>query len=130
MIEAVQAIQSAIDIVGKLRDLSKKVGDAHFKMLLADLTSDLAEAKLNAANLKTELAMLRDENSELRARLSCRDGGEPTVVDDVYRFEGDDSSYCTACYDVHRRKVRLKRMVGDWAAFGTWECPSCKATYG
>ncbi|WP_181951800.1 hypothetical protein [Sphingobium fluviale] len=126
MIEAVQAIQNAIDIVVKLRDLSKKVGDANFKMLLADLSSDLADAKLDAASLKAELARLRDENSELKARLTQRDSDKPSAVDEVYRFEGDDNSYCTACYDVHERKVRLRRMTGEWTVFGAWECPSCK----
>lgn len=130
MIESVQAIQSAIEIVGKLRDASKAINDAEFKQHLADLMDQLSDAKLQASVLRSDLAAVRDENTELKARLAQRDAGRPTVVNEVYRFEGDDSSYCTACYDVHHRKVRLRRMTGDWAVFGDWECPSCKATYG
>lgn len=50
------AIQSAIEIAGKLRDLSKKVEDADFKMLLVDLSDKLADAKLEVATLKADLA--------------------------------------------------------------------------
>ena len=56
MLEAVQALQSSIEIVGRLRSLSKKIEDAEFKMLLADLSSGLGDAKLEVANLKVELA--------------------------------------------------------------------------
>ena len=130
MIEAVQAIQSAINIVGKLRDLSKKVGDADFKMLLADLSCDLADAKLDTANLKAEMAALREENTELRARIETRENSKPKLVDSVYQFEGDEGHYCTACHDTTQRRVRVSEQKGPFAKLGKWICPLCKATYG
>lgn len=130
MIEAIQAIQTSIEIVGKLRELSKKVSDTDFKMLLADLSSELGDAKLEAANLKSELAFLRQENRDLKQRLEQRDNGKPIYADGVYRFEGEDGHFCTSCFDTEQRKIRLRELTGAFKAFGKWECPSCKATFG
>ena len=86
--DVIAALQNSIEIAGKLRALSKKVEDADFKMLVADLFSQLADAKLDAANLKTELADARtqalkelqgqldktkQENESLRSRLRARE---------------------------------------------------------
>ena len=54
--ELLESVSSAITIVGKLRELSKMVADADMKMLLADLSGELADTKLAAANLKADLA--------------------------------------------------------------------------
>jgi len=72
MVDVVQAIQSAIEIVGRLRNLSKKIDEAEFRMLLADLSGDLADAKVEVAALKVEIARLTEQNQELAARLAQR----------------------------------------------------------
>ena len=130
MLEAIQALQSSIEIVGRLKSLAKKVENAEFKMLLAELSGDLGNAKLEVANLKVELASLREENERLKEAAVIRSAGQPAVVDDVYSFPGQEGLFCTACYDVNRRQVRVKALAGAFTAFGKWECPSCKATYG
>ena len=130
MLEAVQALQSSIEIVGRLRSLSKKIEDAEFKMLLADLSSGLGDAKLEVANLKVELASLREENERLREAASTRSAGKPAVVEDAYSFPDQEGLFCTACYDVKRQQVRVKALTGAFTVFGKWECPSCKAAYG
>ena len=58
MVNGVYAIQSAIDITGRLRNLSKKIEDSNFKMLLADLLGELADAKVKVAQLQGDLAKL------------------------------------------------------------------------
>ena len=130
MLEIAQSIQSSIEIVGKLRELSKKVGDADFKMFLADLSSELGDAKLEAANLKSELAKLREENAGLRERINRRERGRPILDDSVYCFEGENGHFCTSCYDTKQSKIRVKLLTGPFKTFGKWECPSCKATFG
>jgi hypothetical protein len=130
MIEIVQSLQSSIEIVGKLRELSKKIEDADFKMFLADLSSELGDAKLEVANLKAELASLREDNAALRERVERREAVRPTLDDSVYRFDGDDGHYCTACFDVRQSKVRVRLLTGAFTAFGKWECPACKTTFG
>jgi hypothetical protein len=127
MVDAVQAIQAAIEMVGRLRNLSKKMEDAEFKMLLADLSGDLADAKVEVASLKVEIARLTQENQALAERLAQRDASKPTFSDGAYRFEGEEGHFCTACFDVRQRRVRLTRLEGSFRTFGRWECPSCKA---
>jgi hypothetical protein len=56
--EVIESIQAAISVVSKLRELSKKLENAEIKMLIADLSNDLADAKLHAANVKSEMAHL------------------------------------------------------------------------
>lgn len=130
MIELIQSLQSSIEIVGKLQELSKKLEDADFKIFLADLSSELGDAKLDVANLKSELALLQQENAALRERIKRRDVEKPIFEDSVYRFDGDEGHYCTSCFDVKQSKVRVRLLTGAFKAFGKWECPACKATFG
>jgi len=68
--DLVAAIQHSIDIAGKLRALTKKIEDADFTMLVADLSNGLADAKLEVANLKGELAEAKTNLlTELQGRL-------------------------------------------------------------
>lgn len=129
MVDVFQAIQSAIAIVDRLRNLSRKIEDAEFRMLLADLSGDLADAKVEVAGLKIEVAKLTQENQELAARLAQRDSAKPIFSEGVYRFEGEDGHFCTACFDVRQRRVRLTPLQGAFTTFGRWECPSCKALF-
>lgn len=46
-----------------------------FKNLLADLSSELADVKLEAASLKKKLTALQDENALLMSRSGFRGGG-------------------------------------------------------
>jgi hypothetical protein len=129
-VDIIPAIQSAISIVQKLRELNQKVGDADMKMLLADLSNELADAKLEAARLKTMLADLEEENGQLKHLKGSGDLASPNYDGTVYRVEGDQSAFCPGCYDTKKAMVRLTKQEGHWKAFGEWECPSCKNTYG
>lgn len=42
--DIIALLQQALDVSNKLRDLAKRVGDADFKMLVADLNSALGDA--------------------------------------------------------------------------------------
>ncbi|MFZ2634337.1 MAG: hypothetical protein WA081_18495 [Desulfosalsimonadaceae bacterium] len=127
MTDIVAAIQSAIEIVGRLRALSRKVEDAEFKMLLADLSGDLADAKLEMANLKFELAEAKQRLQAAESKLQQRETLKPMLTDGAYSFDGDAGHYCTACFDTKGQKVRLTSLPPDFRDFGKWECPACKA---
>lgn len=127
MTDVVAAIQSAIEIVGRLRTLSKKVEEAEFKMLLADLSSDLAEAKLEVANLKFELADMKQHLQAAESKLQQRESLRPILMDGAYSFDGDTGHYCTACFDTKDKKVRLTRLPPDFCDLGKWQCPACQA---
>lgn len=130
MSDIVTAIQSSIEIVSRLRKLSKKIEDAEFKMLIADLSSELADAKLEAANLKIELAQLKEQHQEQALLLARRAIEKPIVCEGAYQFEGDTGFFCTACYDVHQRKVRVSLLSSPFSEMAKWECPSCHALLG
>lgn len=127
MADAVAAIQQAIDIVGKLRALSKKIEDADFKMFLADLSGELADAKLEVANLKVELAKMVDEKMELSRRLAERATEVPVLKDGAYAFEGQEGLFCTACFDANGKKIRVTAVSSHFRFAGKWKCPSCSA---
>ncbi|HRQ59641.1 MAG TPA: hypothetical protein PLN31_19665 [Azoarcus taiwanensis] len=128
--DVISSLQSAIDIVSKLRNLSKKIEDADFKMLLADLAMELADAKLEMANLKTMLATTIEENERLKRSLNQRSSAKPNLIEGAYSFEGEDGAFCTACWDTKQQQVRVTEQSGPFRRFGKWRCPSCQATFG
>jgi hypothetical protein len=130
MNDIVTAIHASIEIVNRLRKLSKKIEDAAFKMLLAGLSNELADAKLDAANLKIELAQLKEQHQEQALLLERRSTEKPIVCEGAYQFDGDSGFFCTACYDVRQQKVRVTALPSPFSEMGTWQCPSCQAILG
>ena len=130
MVDLVSSISTAIDIVKKLRELGKKVSEADFKMLLADLTSELGDAKLSAANLKIELAEAKGHIQELERQLTQRISTEPELHEGAYVFGDSGRHYCTGCYDTTGRKILLNERSGHGRLFGRWKCPACDKSFG
>ena len=130
MVDVVASIQHAIEIAGKLRALSKKIEDADFKILVAELSGELADAKLEVADLKIKLAKAIEANQALTEQANRKLAQKPSFVDDAYKFEGEDGLFCTACFDTQSRKVRVTPLSGPFKTFGKWSCPACNATLG
>ncbi|MHC4136111.1 MAG: hypothetical protein ACYS0K_14115 [Planctomycetota bacterium] len=123
--DLVSAIGNAISLVQRLREISKKIAEAEFKSLLADLANKLADAKLEAASLKECLAELQEENRVLR-EVSPDPSEKPTGTKwGCYVFEGDDGLYCPACWDSKRQKSRTTRVTREFR-----HCPVCNAPIG
>jgi len=130
MVDVVTSLASAIDIVTKLRSLHKKVSEAEFKMLLADLTGELGDAKLEAGNLKIALAEARYELEEWKRKAGRASSTEPEIHEGAYIFGDTDRHYCTGCFDTSGAKILLGELTGPWADFGKWQCPVCDKTSG
>jgi hypothetical protein len=128
--DVIASLQSAIEITTKLRALSKKIEDADFKMLLADLSNDLADAKLEMANLKIALAEALEENEQHKKLINQKSSQAPKLSDGAYSFDGEDGLFCTACFDTKSLKVRVSPLNGPFRTFGKWSCPACKAHLG
>ncbi len=128
--DVVSSISSAIEIAKKLRELSKKVGEADFRLLLADLADQLGEAKLQAANLKIELAQAKETISELNQQAARIAGSGPELHDGAYIFGDATRHYCTGCFDARGQKITLSELAPPWNEFGKWECPVCEKTFG
>jgi hypothetical protein len=125
-VDPLSAVDHAITLVKRLRDISKNVAEAEFKNVLADLLSELADAKVEIAALKGQVA---EQTDEIRALKTAAPEGKvkPTVKWGCYQFEGDEGLYCTACYDSRGVKSLTSR---DPAKVRFRRCPVCHALLG
>lgn len=119
--DVVSSVNGAIALVSTLREVAKKIDQAEIRNLLADLSNELADAKMAVAELKEQLATASDENRLLKeARLEERE--KPSEFKwGCYKFEDDDGLYCSACYDTKGQKIRASQVIGHYI------CPVCKA---
>jgi hypothetical protein len=130
MVDLVTSISASIDIVQKLRILAKTVKEADFKMLLADLTSELGDAKLEAANMKIELAEAKMRISELERQSQRAAETEPELHEGAYVFGDRTRHYCTGCFDTRGVKILANELSGPFRVFGKWKCPTCDKSFG
>jgi predicted RNA-binding Zn-ribbon protein involved in translation (DUF1610 family) len=61
MADIISTVSTAITLATRLREISKNIGDAEFKNILADLSLELADAKLKVAELIAENAGLKEK---------------------------------------------------------------------
>ena len=105
----------AIDI-GKIIDIIK---DPDLKIKINDLYGENLNLKEESFNLKRELNKLKDTN-QIKSKLIHEDNH-------YYLKENDkkDGPYCTKCWDVDGKLVRLhKGSYEEGAQY--YECPNCK----
>jgi len=108
-------IEDATELVG----LIKKVGDADLYRRIVKLEGEVIEltrANRNADEKITELERALKFSKEMR------------IKDGLYWAEGDESPFCTACWDARRLAIRLKRL--PFLEKGhRFQCPHCQALY-
>ena len=103
VLEAIPAIDNALSLVKRLREVGKKIEEAEFRNVLANLYIELSDAKTEIATLRLQVQELREEKAVLEARLS--DAGEkPKLKWGCYQFGDDPNLYCPACYDTQGKK--------------------------
>ncbi len=119
------AISNALTLVQRLREISKNISESEFKNLLADLSSELADVKLEAATLKGKIAVLQEENRLLKDITPDKEDKPIGTKWGCYQFINDDGLYCTGCWDSQRKKIRTNRVNSRFRS-----CPVCKATIG
>ena len=123
--DIIGGINNAIALVARLREVSKNISEVEFKNLLADLSGELADAKLEIADLKEKLALQAQEIQSLR-RADPLSRPKPSGSQwGCYKFDGDDGLYCTGCYDSKGLKSRTNRASARSRA-----CPVCRAVIG
>jgi uncharacterized coiled-coil protein SlyX len=129
--DIVTNLSTAISLAKRLREISKNIEEAEFKNVLAELMSELADAKLDAASLKEKLAALMEENLNLKSHFesAAKSALNPPsgTKHGLYYWEDDESLYCTACWDSKSAKSRVTSIN---RAGIKWLCPVCKAYYG
>lgn len=109
--ETFSAIDNAISLVQRLREISRNVKEAEIRNVIADLSIELADAKGHVATLKLEITRLTEEKRSLEAML-LNSKPKPEVQWGCYTFEGEDNLFCPACYDTKGLK-HLATRVSD-----------------
>lgn len=118
-------INNAIMIVGRLREVSKHISEVEFNNLLAALSGELADAKLQIADLKEKLAIQAQEIQSLRRADPGRKQKPSGVKWGCYQFEGEEGLFCTGCYDSKGLKSLTNRVNSQ-----SRSCPVCRAVIG
>ncbi|MBI3049559.1 MAG: hypothetical protein HYY76_14735 [Acidobacteria bacterium] len=110
MTEIIATVASAINIVSRLKAINDRIRDAEFQNVLADLNIELAEAKIQVAELLSE-------NRDLKQR--------------IRELEKADDEPCPKC---RQRTWRVEDSKAD-GVFGvvgatrrTYKCWSCGLT--
>jgi len=125
LMDIISTVSNSISLVQRLREISKRIGEAEFKSLLADLSVELADLKLEAASLKEQVASLQEENRLLKETTPVADEKPIGTKWGCYQFKDDNGLYCTGCWDARRMKSRTNRVN-----FQFRQCPVCRAKIG
>lgn len=123
--DLISTISTSIGLTQRLREISKNIADAEFKNLLADLSSELADAKLEAASLKEKLAASLEENIILKQTMSCSTEKPSGRMWGCYQFKGESGLFCPGCWDSKRKKSSTTRIDTNFR-----KCSVCQAMLG
>lgn len=122
---ALTSIKTATDIAKLIRDSESSLQAAETKLKLADLTSALAEAKLEVTEIQQSLIDKDVLTRSLQEKLDLR---ERLKWDAPYYWLMNDSRkegpFCQHCFDADNKQVRLQ---GNGSGF--WRCTVCKETF-
>ncbi|MEQ1596033.1 MAG: hypothetical protein ABL985_13145 [Casimicrobium sp.] len=123
MTDLISTASSAIQLVGRLREINKSIANAEFAKALADLAIELSE-------LKIKVAGLLEENDQLKRQVAKKQTAELEFKEFAYYSASGDGPFCPGCYDGNGKTIRLTKLFGRFTDFGSHGCPSCKATFG
>ncbi|MCL1067122.1 hypothetical protein L2735_09915 [Shewanella olleyana] len=123
--DIISTVNNSINLVKRLREISKNISDAEFSNLLDDLSMELADVKLESASLKEELAALKDEVRVLKSTAPAPDEKPTGTKWGCYQFPDDSGLYCTGCWDSKRNKSMTNRVNSRFRS-----CPVCKSAIG
>jgi len=116
------AFTTGFTIISRLKTLADKTRDVQFQTYLVDLEGALSSAKLQVANLESEMATLKTENESLKGVLKRRDETKPSLKWSCYQFPGEDGLFCPVCYQKEGVKMPVSRVNSKHR-----RCPSCGA---
>ena len=123
------AIKTAADIAKLLRDTNVAFDKAETKLKLSELTSHLADVKMEMAGVQDELCARDDKIQQLQAALETK--ATLSRWRDAYYVQDEHghpigAAYCVACWD---DRHQLRRLVKDPMDQLINSCASCKKAY-
>lgn len=122
--ETYSAIDNALALVRRLREVAKNVREAEIRNALADLSIELAKAKAQIAQLTAENVTLKERLAMVEER-RLAERPRPTIKWGCYKFEGEEGLYCPACYDTKGVKHLTTRLSATRR-----QCVVCRTEMG
>lgn len=119
------ALTGAISTLQKPREAWRRISEAEVRGMLADLSNELADAKLQAVALKERLFTLEQENSLLKSKASNTAERPSGRKWGCYQFADDAALYCTGCWNSKRQKSLTNRLSATQR-----QCPVCRVVFG
>lgn len=119
------SLKTATDIVKFIRDSEVSIERAELKLKLAELVEALANAKLEAADIKQSIVERDELIRELRTQAQQREllkWEQPCYY--LTNEEGVKEPYCQNCHD---STGKLSRLHDD--GHGEFECRVCTQTF-
>jgi len=133
MADALAVVGKIVEIGKTLRGVAELVKDAKTKSLIADLNLAISDLKMQIVDLRDENLALKDKLKRGAAEKDLASALELKEVAYWFKVAPGDrppGPYCTGCFDAGRKLSLLRPLPETFRAFGTHECPVCKATYG
>lgn len=125
MADILSSVATAVSLTTRLREIGKHIEDAEFKNVLADLSLELADAKLKISGLVSE-------NTDLKENLRNASEFCPKCNRRHLNFDGhllwDGSSrfpFCPHCYGEDKFIQMLVMDTNTGGAIDGYCCPVC-----
>lgn len=122
---ALTSIKTATDVARLIKDGEKQLDQAEFKLKLADLIGNLADARIEIASITELLAAKDAEIRSLQAQLELKDNliwEEPFYW--KIKDEQRDGPFCQQCFDASNKLIRC---INKGYQQGVWNCHTCKS---
>ncbi|MDT6940721.1 hypothetical protein RI570_21515 [Brucella pseudogrignonensis] len=130
IVEAIASVTGALKIVNELRSIDAQFDKAELKAKLADVMSQLADAKIGLIEASEVIEAEKSEAKRLKSAFEFRG---KLVEYNGFKYEPfDDGSpkgepFCPRCEQNFGRFYRLTQYRGG--GYSNLTCPECKANF-
>ena len=119
----VKGLSVSIDTIKKLAEMAMKSQNIELQEGILTIREQLLTAKEALLNSKEDILNLKEENSKLKIRIEELEKTPQEILTFQkigYYTENKDEPFCSRCYEVDNKKVRLS-IIG-----GLLKCSQCK----
>jgi hypothetical protein len=119
----------SLEVLKTMRDIDKNFDAATYKAKIAELMSDIADAKIALIDAKDQIDALKKSEATLKVAFQRR---EDCVRDNDFLFERDDIGnpkgmpFCSRC---EQADGFLMKLANDAGARDNAFCPRCTTKY-
>lgn len=127
---AVGIIDKAVNITKKLSDNSPELDKATLKLELANLMVELASVKMEVISLQALVFDAEQKNKALEEKLNENESF--IFKSGVYWKAGDDTAFCPKCWENDGKKLHMLARLRKYGGMGSsvekpnWYCRVCK----